>query len=77
MEVFPVGVSKFLFWLGIVIMVVGVIVNTYTTIHVVAIRAVGDNIGASFIMSIVSPLWQGGILIGIAKILEKLQLKTN
>jgi hypothetical protein len=63
---------KFLFWLGIIIMVVGIIGNGYTFI-----RAIGEHGGVvyntgAFVVSLLSPVWQGGILVGIAKIIEKL-----
>jgi hypothetical protein len=74
--VFPTKTAKFLFWLGVVIMVVGVLGHIYSLIPVVREGTVGYNAGA-FAFSIVSPLWEGGLLIGVAKILEKLHSKTN
>jgi hypothetical protein len=71
-----VRTAKALFWLGIVIMVVGVITNVYTLIHTIDVHAVGYNAGA-FVISIFSPLWQGGLLIGVAKIIEILSYKHN
>jgi hypothetical protein len=74
--VFPVGVARFLFWLGIVWMVIGVCGNCYTFLHSIAQNAIGYNAGG-FVISMFSPLWQGGLLIGVAKILEKLHSKSN
>lgn len=66
--------AKVLFWLGVVIVVVGVCANLYSLIRIINLHAVGYNVGA-FIISIISPLWQGGLLIGVARIIEILSAK--
>lgn len=61
--------AKVLFWLGILAMVAGVYGNVYTYVHAVAIHAVGYNAGV-FIVPLFSSIGQGGLLIGVAKIIE-------
>ncbi len=75
-EAVPIKTAKILFWLGIVIMIVGVCGNVYTLVHTIDMHAVGYNVGA-FVISIFSPLWQGGLLIGVAKIIKILSSKRN
>jgi hypothetical protein len=73
---FPVRAAKFLFALGIVWMVIGVGGNCYTFLQAVEQKAIGYNAGGLAI-SIFAPLWQGGLVIGVAKILEKLYSKST
>lgn len=62
--------AQFLFWLGVVIMVVGVLANGYTFVWAISHHLMGYNF-SNFAMVLLSPLGQGGLLIGIAKILEE------
>lgn len=60
--------GKVLFWLGIVVMIVELISYIRTMILIPhSLMNAGVAIG--------SPLWQGGSLIGIGKIIEKLYSK--
>lgn len=68
--------ARFLFGLGVIIMVLGVIANVYTVVHNLSIHVVGYNTGA-VVVSILSPLWQGALLIGAAKIIELVSSKQN
>jgi hypothetical protein len=63
-EVFPIQTAKVLFWLGIIVMIVSVCGNAYTFVRAVGQQAVGYNAGG-LTVSIFSPLWQGGLLIGV------------
>jgi len=77
--VFPITgeqTAKVLFLLGIVIAVVGVIMNVYSFLHAISVHAIGYNLG-TFIISIFSPLGQGGLLVGVAKIIEILDSKRS
>jgi phage-related protein len=75
-EVFPTKTAKFLFWIGVVVPVVGVIEAAYTTFLTLSEARVSYS-ASVFVASIFSSLWQGGLLIGIAKILEKLHANAN
>lgn len=66
--------SQFLIWLGIVVLIVEVVANLYNVIHLNAVHATGMNIGST-ITVLFSSLFQGGLLIGVGKILEAIQSK--
>ncbi len=64
--------EKFLIWLGLLIMVVGVIINVYAVAHAAGQHVTGyDNSG--LFIAVLGPIWQGGMVFGIGKILEKLR----
>lgn len=79
MGVFPLSteqVVKALYAFSIIYMTVAICGNLATSIDAVAQHAVGYNSGA-FVVSIFAPLWQGGLLIGVTKIIEILNSKRN
>ncbi|QQE78993.1 hypothetical protein [Alicyclobacillus sp. SO9] len=63
--------AKFLFWLGIAVIVVELFGNTFVYIRMLAATSQITNTGA-MISSIAGSFVGGGILIGLSKIIERL-----
>lgn len=66
--------AKFLFWLGVLVMAVELVANLSTIVRIVSVHAIGLNWGTSVTL-LFGGFSQGGVLIGLGKILEALQNK--
>lgn len=70
-------ISKILFYLGLGIGIVGFIGNAVAVIAMLKTSPAGG-VGITFTVStLLGPLWQGGVLVGVAKILEVLSEKHS
>jgi hypothetical protein len=70
-------ISRFLIWLGIVITIVGIVGNLFSLSTVFRFgpsHVVGFNFTSVFMM-VTDSLFQGGVLIGLGKIIEIMQKK--
>ncbi|WAH37476.1 hypothetical protein [Alicyclobacillus dauci] len=66
--------GRFLFFLGIVVMVVELIANIVSIVRFSSINAVGMNWGSTIAM-LFGSFFQGGTLMGLGKIIELLGRK--
>jgi hypothetical protein len=66
--------GRFLFFLGIVVMVVELIANIVSIVRLSSVHAVGMN-WASTIVVLFGSFFQGGSLMGLGKIIELLERK--
>jgi hypothetical protein len=66
--------GRFLFYLGIVVMVVELIANIVSIVRLSSIHAVGMNWGSTIVV-LFGSFYQGGTLMGIGKIVELLERK--
>lgn len=66
--------AKFLFWLGIIVMIVEFFATAFTFIHYASVHAVGTN-WSNYLQVLFGSFFQGGVLIGLGKILEAMQSK--
>lgn len=64
--------AKFLFWLGIIVMVVQLAANVYSMTRIFQMQGLDIN---NVILITFGSLYQGALLIGVSKILEKLHDK--
>ncbi|QSO54747.1 hypothetical protein JZ785_14020 [Alicyclobacillus curvatus] len=67
-------VGKFLFYLGLVVMVVDLVASIVNIVHLSSIHAIGLN-GSSSVIVLFQSFYQGGVLIGLGKIIELLERK--
>jgi hypothetical protein len=67
-------VGKFLFYLGLVVMVVDLVANIVTIVRLGSMHAIGLNAGSTVVVLFQS-FYQGGVLIGLGKIIELLERK--
>lgn len=68
--------AKFLFWLGIIVMVVQLAANVYSAGKALQIHMLILDLNISNLIVITfGSLYQGALLIGVSKILEKLHDK--
>lgn len=68
------GTARFLFWLGVIVMVFEVVGNFINIVHLISVHAFTLNESAWTSMFLGS-FYQGGTLIGLGKILESLNSK--
>lgn len=66
--------ARFVFWLGIVVMIVGVVANGSMLIQDFSQNFLRGNTNV-YVISVLGPIWQGGILIALSKIIERLYHK--
>ena len=66
--------ARFAFWLGIAVIIVGVLANGSMLIRVFSQNVLRSNANV-YVISMLGPIWQGGILIALSKIIEKLYHK--
>lgn len=73
--------GKFLFWLGVVVMVVDFCTNLYTfgRLHDMQVGGVqvSDLNAGPMIVALMSSFFYGGVLMGLGKIIEKLYGNTG
>lgn len=69
-------VGRFLFVLGIIVMVVELVANLYSVVRLSTIHAVGMNWGTSIVV-LLGSFTQGGTLMGLGKIIELLERKKE
>lgn len=71
------NIARFLVWLGVVVIAVGIAGNLYSLSAVFRFgpsHVVGFNFSSVFMM-VTDSLFQGGVLIGLGKIVEIMQKK--
>ena len=66
--------ARFVFWLGIVVMIVGVVGNGSMLLQVFNENVLRSNTNV-YVISVLGPIWQGGVLIALSKIIERLDYK--
>ena len=66
--------AKFLFWLGVVVIIAEFVANLVSMVHVSVAHVVDFN-WSFYIISLFGSFTQGGLLIGVGKILEAIHDK--